>query len=201
MGATTASITTCRDASLIFWSSACTQALAIHLLIKARETPSLSDCVEIRVREKNKSAGLAAATALQMRHQRRHAANPSQDLPHLRSAPDSPKGPAAAEVTAEASLRPQRASALAFFAKISDCLRARCRSTFERWPVTAGLSCCRRELLRIALRAHAAAAPRRKRCERWLEAGATATTAHTAMLTERPPRGRRRDRRAARRLT
>ena len=98
-----------------------------------------------------------------------------------------------------ASLRPQRASALAFFGKKKRQPRARRRSTFERWPVTAGLSCCRRELLRIALRAHAAATPRRKRCKCWLEAGGR-RRAHR-MLTERPPRGRRRDRRAARRLT
>ena len=52
-------------------------------------------------------------------------------------------------------------------------------------PVTAGPSFCRRELRRIALRAHAAATPRRKRCERWLEAGvaaAAAAAAHTPLL-------------------
>ena len=97
-----------------------------------------------------------------------------------------------------AATRPQRASALAFFAKKSDCLRARCRSTFERWPVTAGLSCCRRELLRTALRAHAAATPRRKCCERWLEAGAAL---HRDARHREAAARRRRDRRAARRST
>ena len=35
---------------------------------QGKEAPSLSDCVEIRVRAKYKRAGLAAATALQTRH-------------------------------------------------------------------------------------------------------------------------------------
>ena len=82
-------------------------------------------------------------------------------------------------------MRPQRASALAFFAKKSDCLRARRRSDVRTSAITAGLSCCRRELLRIALRAHAAATPRRKRCVGWLEAGAAA-----AVNAATPPRGR-----------
>ena len=98
-----------------------------------------------------------------------------------------------------AATRPQRASALAFFAKKSDCLRARCRSTFERWPVTAGLSCCRRELLRIALRAHAAAA-RHVQTLRALTGG-WSRRCRTHRATERPLRGGRRDRRSARRLT
>ena len=86
-----------------------------------------------------------------------------------------------------AATRPQRASALAFFAKKSDCRGRVVGRTFERWPVTAGLSCCRRELLRIALRAHAAAAPRRKRCERWLEAGVAAAAAAAAHTPRRLP--------------
>jgi len=49
-----------------------------HPFAKTRQgSTSLSDCVEIRVREKIKRAGLAAATALQMRQQRRHAEDPS----------------------------------------------------------------------------------------------------------------------------
>ena len=68
-------------------------------------------------------------------------------------------------------------------------------------PATAGPSFHRRELRRIALRAHAAATTRRKRCERWLEAGGRRPRTHRDARHREAAARRRRDRRSARRLT
>ena len=47
-----------------------TRPLDPNLPKQGKEAPSLSDCVKIRVREKNKRAGSAAASSQQMLHQR-----------------------------------------------------------------------------------------------------------------------------------
>ena len=70
-GATTASITTCPDASLIFARRLVhAPHPSIPICYQGKEAPSLSDCVEIRVRETFKSAGSAAASSQLKLHQR-----------------------------------------------------------------------------------------------------------------------------------
>ena len=189
-----ASITTYCDASWIATARHATQHQSIPFRKAASKVWPSAELRQISARVSFQHHSSSPATPLQMLHQRLRLRRPPKILPIRRGANRSKERQNRGTGT-PASPRPQRASALALFAKKSDCRERGAGRTFERWPVTAGLSCCRRELLRIALRAHAAAAPRRKRCERWLEAGGRAIARAAARRESRTDHDTRRFRR------